>query len=172
MPAADAPDRKATATLVPTPLTRALRALDADDRERLSASPAVEARLFAEVQARGRARRHTRWHMALASAAAVVIAAAGVWVSSRPANVQSANGNTETFTDFMPLMYGDVPATESHLVRLEVPRMALASFGVTPREAIDADAARRTVIVDVLVGEDGLARAVRFLQSTRAGSNR
>ena len=56
------------------------------------------------------------------------------------------------------------------LVRLEVPRAALASFGLTPPDAPDGGspaAAAGTVQADVLVGEDGVARAVRFIVQER-----
>jgi hypothetical protein len=158
------------------PLRMALRALDDDDRRHLSTSATVEARLLAEVRALAWAHRRRRMHTAIASAAAAVIVATGVWVSSWPTDVASRGRHAqaaEVGTAFMPLMYGDVPMTEGHLVRLEVPRLALTTFGLAPREVLDVDAARGTVLVDVLVGEDGLARAVRFVHaSSRAGSSR
>jgi hypothetical protein len=172
MSAFDAPDPKMT----PTALTAALRALDDDDRHRLSASAAVEARLLADVRSIAWARRRRQLRMMLAAAAALVIAVAGVWVSSLNTNVAPSRTQAraaEIRTEFMPLMYGDVPMTDGQLVRLEVPRVALATFGLAPREALDSNDARRTVVVDVLVGEDGLARAVRFVRaSPRAGSSR
>jgi hypothetical protein len=70
----------------------------------------------------------------------------------------------------MPLMYGNVPMTDGHLVRLEVPRLALARFGLASPDMIVAEAAGRTVLVDVLVGEDGLARAVRFVRTPSAAT--
>lgn len=172
MPASDDRDSKSTSAR----LTAALRALADDDRQHLTASAAVEARLLAEVRAMAWQHRRRRMHIAIASAAAVLIAAAGVWVASWRTLVVPGAARTpaaEVTTGFMPLMYGDVPMTDGHPVRLEVPRMALARFGLAPREVIDVDAARGTVLVDVLVGEDGLARAVRFIRaSPRAGSSR
>lgn len=184
MPASDERDSKSSASRptasppIAARLSAALRALDEDDRRHLSASVTVEARLLADVRARAWAQRRRRMHTAITSAAAALIVAAGLWVSFRPTNVASGDGTdaraaAEVTTGFMPLMYADVPMTDGHLVRLEVPRLALATFGLAPREVIDVDAARQTVLVDVLVGEDGLARAVRFVQaSPRAGSSR
>lgn len=147
-------------------LTRALRALDADDRETMRASAAVEARLLAEVRAIAWSQRRRRLHAWVAAAAAVAIAAVGIWVASWRS--QRTNDTVaEVTTGFMPLMYSTVPMTDGQLVRLEVPRRALSSFGLTPPEAIDADAAAQMVLVDVLVGEDGLARAVRFVRTPR-----
>jgi hypothetical protein len=147
-------------------LTHALRALDANDRETMHASAAVEARLLAEVRAIAWAQRRRQLHTWVATAAAIAIAVVGIWVASSRSQ-QPARGVAEVTTGFMPLMYSSVPMTDGQLVRLEVPRRALASFGLTAPEAIDADAAAQRVLVDVLVGEDGLARAVRFVHTSR-----
>lgn len=68
----------------------------------------------------------------------------------------------EVATDFLPLTYlADAPAPESgHLVRVKVPRSALASFGVP----MNAERAGEMVQADVVIGDDGLARAIRFIQ--------
>ena len=55
-------------------------------------------------------------------------------------------------------MYSNVPVTNGHTIRLELPQAALTSFG------LEADDASATVLADVLVGQDGLARAVRFVR--------
>jgi hypothetical protein len=66
----------------------------------------------------------------------------------------------------MPLAYSGVPIAGGHVVRIEVPRASLVSFGLLPADIVDtADSARGgTVIADVIVGDDGLARAVRFVR--------
>jgi hypothetical protein len=161
MPRADERD-----TRRPPTLTRALRALDADDRETLHASAAVEARLLAEVRAIAWRQRRRQLHTWLATAAAIAIAAVGIWVASWRGQMTTDN-IAEVTSGFMPLMYSAVPMTDGQLVRLEVPRRALTTFGLTAPEVIDADAAVETVLVDVLVGEDGLARAVRFVHTPR-----
>ena len=68
----------------------------------------------------------------------------------------------EIATEFIPLMQGAPypPAEESHLVRVELPRSALASFGLP----VGAEAAGGRVKADVLMGEDGMARAIRFVR--------
>jgi hypothetical protein len=63
----------------------------------------------------------------------------------------------------MPLAYSGVPMTEGHVVRMEVPRASLVSFGLVPADGIDS-AASAKVLADVIVGDDGLARAVRFVR--------
>ena len=149
-------------------LTQALRALDADDRETMHASTAVEARLLAEVRAIAWSQRRRQLHLWFATAAAIAIAAAGIWMASWRGQMTTERVG-EVTSGFMPLMYSAVPMTDGQLVRLEVPRRALVSFGLTPPEMIDADAraGAQTVLVDVLVGEDGLARAVRFVRTPR-----
>jgi hypothetical protein len=71
----------------------------------------------------------------------------------------------EVFTDFFPLAFGDVPASDGHLVRLQVPRTALETFGVASFGS--AGDVSSTVLADVVVGNDGLARAVRFVRMAR-----
>jgi hypothetical protein len=68
-------------------------------------------------------------------------------------------------TDFMALS-GCVDADcleDSFLVRVELPRMALSHFGHT----VKPHAATDRISADVLVGHDGVARAVRFIQPLR-----
>jgi len=146
------------------PLARALRRLK-DEDQALSASPAVEARLLEQL--RGLRKPQRRWwpHMIAALAAvAIVLATVSItwWkpVPQVPAN--AANVAQEVTTEFFPLFYGSVPAVQSHVVRLELPRASLARFGLTSADAIERTAG--TVLADVLVGDDGLARAVRFVR--------
>jgi hypothetical protein len=142
-------------------LDDALRAM-AEDDGRLGASAAVEERLLTEVRAIAAARRRRAAMAACAVAAAVMLAlwmTAQRFVPARPNAVQVA----EVTTEFMPLDYSSVPSTNLQVVRLAVPRAALASFGLGPLEAMDRTAGE-TVLADVLVGDDGLARAVRFVR--------
>ena len=143
-------------------LGAALRTI-ADDDARVGASPAVEARLFAEVRSIAAARRRRRVVAALAIAAALLVALA---VSARRMFMSpptAGAGAEEVTTEFLPLLYSNVPAAHVQMVRLAVPRAALGSFGLTPREASDRTSTD-TVLADVLVGDDGLARAVRFVR--------
>jgi hypothetical protein len=154
-------------------LTSALRAVAQADQT-LGASPAVEARLLAEVRSIRRARR--RGYIAACSLAVLLLLAVlfPMWrpiarPSSNVARAAVAEG-TEVRTDFLPLVYGAMPAKQLQLVRIAVPRKALASFGLgsldAPRTPAD------TVLADVLVGEDGLARAVRFVQPIKQQEQR
>jgi hypothetical protein len=144
--------------------------------ERMEVSPHIETRLRAEVRllatrrlSSGLKSRGTT--LAIAASLALVIGASA-WLlrnTERP-NTQPSPVAMETaaesLTDFVPLGYNRIPAgSTTHIVRLEVPRNALASFGLLP---MDKTAASNddTVLADVIVGDDGLARAVRFVRST------
>lgn len=142
-----------------------------EDAAALGASDDVEARLRAEVRIIGRTR--ARRVAVLSLAAAAVLAVAGA-VTVRRAVVErsdappaaSETGGGEVATAFFPLDYSGMPVSNAQLVRLEVPRAALASFGLTSidvRDGGSAAAVGGTVQADVLVGEDGVARAVRFI---------
>jgi hypothetical protein len=149
-------------------LTSALRAVAVED-EKLGASAEVEARLLAEVQSIARARRRRANIIGLAAAAAlfVGIAMPGWYASRQPATTtrepvsDPVGATSEVTTVFFPLAYSNVPAPDAHLIRMQVPRSALASFGVT---SFDASNDSATVLADVVVGDDGLARAVRFVR--------
>ena len=145
-------------------LTRAFRRLKEED-EVLTASPAVEARLLDEV--RRLQKRERGWSpFVLASVAAVAIVLVALslvrWKSLTPAAPPAAIVAQESTTEFFPLFYSSVPAAQTHLVRLELPRESLARFGLMSADVIDRTTG--TVLADVLVGDDGLARAVRFVQ--------
>jgi hypothetical protein len=68
-------------------------------------------------------------------------------------------GADEITTEFIQLA-GFAQSEGVHLVRVELPRSALASFGIP----VNADRAGGRVKADVLLGEDGTARAIRFVR--------
>lgn len=72
------------------------------------------------------------------------------------------SGAEEIATDFIPLMQGSQfsQAEGVHLVRVELPRYALERFGLP----VNAEAAGGRVKADVLLGDDGVARAIRFVR--------
>jgi hypothetical protein len=136
----------------------ALRSLAHDPTDR-GASPAVEARLMAEVRAIARARRITHIKSWSYAATLALLVALPAWhIVTREPQLAATE---ELTTEFFPLRYGHVPLSRGHLVRMEVPESAMESFGLTP-----AGGAAATVLADVLVGEDGVARAVRFVVTT------
>lgn len=72
------------------------------------------------------------------------------------------SGSTEVATDFFPLTYtADSTAAESgHIVRVKIARRALIAVGLPMNGA----RAGELITADVVIGDDGLARAIRFIQ--------
>jgi hypothetical protein len=154
-------------------LSAALRALSKEDKDdaTLSASPDVERRLLSEVRAIARARRRRTW-LGVSSVAAVLLVGIALYVwrmgDRGPSNTAQApsppeEAVAEVVTEFLPLPYYHVPMNTGSTVRIEVPVTALVSFGIAPNDF----EGNSTVQADVLVGEDGLARAVRFVRPLR-----
>jgi hypothetical protein len=73
-----------------------------------------------------------------------------------------APADTESLTDFVPVAAGggSAPLDGGQLVRVQVPRAALASLGLP----VDADRADGTVKADLLLAHDGTARAIRLVR--------
>lgn len=68
---------------------------------------------------------------------------------------------TEVATSFYPLPDADVsPVDEAAIVRVQLPRSAMRLVGLPVNE----DRVDERIQADVVVGQDGLARAVRFVQ--------
>ena len=77
-------------------------------------------------------------------------------------NTISSNSESEVVTRFMPIGYaGPINLQEGgQLVRVELPRSAMLSMGLP----VNMDRYTERVKADVLLGADGLARAIRFVQ--------
>jgi hypothetical protein len=86
--------------------------------------------------------------------------------SRRPSRRHPAPGDVasqpEVATDYIPLTYlADATALHSGtVVRVEVPRSTLIAMGLP----LNAERAHALVKADVLLGDDGVARAIRFIQ--------
>jgi hypothetical protein len=142
-------------------LTQALRAL-ADADATTGASPAVEVRLREAVRAIGKARRRPRVAFFAIAAALTAVAGGSTWLVARYAPEPArAIVTREVATEFLPLTYGHLPVSDAHIVRIEVPRSTMVAFGLAPADL--SAAGDETIDADVLVGMDGLARAVRFV---------
>jgi hypothetical protein len=160
-------------------LANDLRALAESDRA-MGSSPAVEARLLTEVRSLRRASRRS-----LVKTSAIAAALIGVLIvpiqrltvtidrsatSGRGPDGPLISANRETVPDalagdvgFLPLIYSHVPMSDGVVVRLQMSRGALASLGIT---SASGKPLPESVSADVVVGSDGLARAVRFVPST------
>ena len=80
----------------------------------------------------------------------------------RAENAPMANHATEIATDFIPLRYMNAASLQDggQIVRVELPRSALATFGLP----VNMDRYNEKVKADVIFGVDGLAHAIRFVQ--------
>ncbi len=156
------------------PLTAALRTLAADD-EAHSTSAAVRTRLVEEVRRVRFARRRSQGTMAALAAGLIVVAALPIWqlaTLDRGTAVSAGNGpsaaaESELVTAFFPLPYSTIPMSGGRLVRLEVPAEAMTSFGIEGPETVPGQVPK-LVLAEVMVGDDGLARAVRFVRPLRS----
>jgi hypothetical protein len=170
---------------------QALRALAENDRER-EAPMAVEARLLREF--RGHSARHGwRWLGIAAVAAGVVLAmfpstrraskpsmsaalltiqvpqpvapevAPAAPSPRKPARLvarATSPKTREVMTDFFPLMDSAPPFERGQLLRVQLPAAAMQTVGLPVREDHLAD----PIQADVLVGEEGMPRAIRFVR--------
>ena len=83
--------------------------------------------------------------------------------SKPPANDPNARAAVaEIATEFIPLMNREALAQMDggQIMRVELPRSALMSFGLP----MDMERATERIKADVVVGNDGLARAIRFVR--------
>jgi hypothetical protein len=149
----------------------------ADADATTGASPAVRERLIDEVRARRRAHRASTLTMYALAAGLAIATGLPVWKLSTRVAVESSHiptspshggsttaaGDAEVATAFYPLAYGAVPVTHGNIVRVAVSPAAIAALGV---ETIGVNTSPTDVLLaDVVVGEDGLARAVRFVRT-------
>lgn len=167
----------------------ALKALAEQDSTK-EAPAEVEVRLRAAF--RRKRRRPALWWAAAAAAAAAVVAMIAAYsvrpkpvepaqvvieqpkpvhdvpvvVSREPEPVKQAArtrrraGPREIVTDFFPLMEAPPPLDRAALVRINLPASAMRTVGLPVRE----DRLSERVQADVLVSEEGLATAIRFVK--------
>lgn len=76
--------------------------------------------------------------------------------------LETVDTGTEIATEFIPLVHGgDVAIPDGgQIMRVELPRSALVSFGLP----MNMERVGERVRADVVVGNDGLARAIRFVR--------
>jgi hypothetical protein len=77
------------------------------------------------------------------------------------ARLNSNAGTAEAVTQFFALRdLDDMPTDGLRLIRIELPKSAMSEIGL----AIDPELANTPIKADVILGEDGLARAIRFVR--------
>lgn len=148
-------------------LLEALRALGAEGPR--EAPTQVEERLVQEFRRVNRRQNLITWVPVL-SAAAVLVMALLLWMHrdqtkplvTAPAPVAAPVMDEEADASFYPLPEAEaLPALENALViRVQLPVSSLQLMGVP----ISNERADASVDADLLLGQDGLARAVRLVQ--------
>ena len=82
-------------------------------------------------------------------------------IHNAPNPEKATNANEEITTEFLPLTYGGLSQLDDgQVVRIEIPRSALQSFGLP----INVERTGERVKADVLLSHDGVARAIRFVR--------
>jgi len=186
-------DRCARLMMETESLDAGLRALVAAASEQ-KAPPRVEAELMAELRRKRGVvlRRRVRRQIAALSVAAVALLATGLslhyWkgrggaanptpvspVALSPAQTASTipsvieEDDSAYASSFQSLPYADDPSAleDGAVVRVEMPRAALASFGL-PVVAMESDG---TVRADVIVSADGTPQAIRLVSQNGKSS--
>ena len=79
-------------------------------------------------------------------------------------NPDKETRETEVATEFMPLMQdgSDVAFENGQIVRVKLPRSALLACGLP----IDIERVDENVTADVMLSEDGIAKAIRFVHTS------
>ena len=139
-------------------LTAALENLAAAWRG-ASASPAVKAAVLAALPAPP----SRDWRPLLAIAAVLLAGILAGWylLFGKPVNRTAAA--RPLYTDFFPLSAVALDRHEAaQLVRIRLPRREMRRFGLPVNEEFE----RASIEADVLIGQDGIARAVRFVSQS------
>ncbi|MGH9470887.1 MAG: hypothetical protein ACRD1N_11175 [Terriglobia bacterium] len=173
-------------------LTSALRGVEADCEPR-EAPPEVEQALRTRFRQQTNLvrwrRRRQRW-VAVAVAAGILLVAGlsarFAWLShahhnsapamQRPAErspspaavtspspaVEAESVQPEDLSSFLPLpsAEGAPPVTEEQVIRVSVPAAALSDIGLP----VSAQQSSQYVTADIVLGDDGIARAIRIVQ--------
>ncbi len=149
-------------------LDQALRDLGASMR--LEQAPArLEKKLLKTYQHRyGYKRIWPVWALACAATVflgALLVNAPAPKANQKPvpvtASTEPVTTAPEVVTDFFPVRNGPVFEDEvSQLIRVRVPRATLTRYGLPGGH----DGPESTVRADVLLGRDGMARAIRFVR--------
>jgi hypothetical protein len=82
--------------------------------------------------------------------------------SIRDDSIAAGVEESENLTDFLLLRYGNdhEPMESGEVIRVQMPRSALITLGLP----VNVERADEPVMADLLIGEDGLARAIRFVR--------
>ena len=99
---------------------------------------------------------------AAAAVAATVLAAALILRPGPEVERTDVASSQEVATEFFPMSFGQplLPGESLLMVRISVPRSEMSRFGLPA----PLDPAEGRVKADVVLGGDGIARAIRFVE--------
>lgn len=140
-------------------LTSGLKALAATTRD-ANAAPKVEAAVMAEMQRLVKPAPGSRTWLGLA-AALILASGSGVWLARQTPAAPVAQMQTADFVEIPGTAY--LPPMETGaIIRVALPVAALPSYGIQIVPDITAD----SIEADLLVAQDGLARAIRIVNTS------
>ena len=86
----------------------------------------------------------------------------GAWGRSSPSNFDQVQDGGEIVTDFMPASFGGniMPMDSGEILRVKLPRSVMLSYGLP----VNPDRVDEPITADLVVGSDGVARAIRFVR--------
>lgn len=149
----------------PDDLTKQLRSL-AEHTPR-EAGNDVEERLRREFRLHHARKKRRRAYLAQAAALLIVAFALSFVLLRREARRPPASAAVQdpaqgAFRDFVPLPYAEsgVPLGNGVVMRVELPVSDLSRLGIPAPPG----QTRQRIGADLLIGQDGVARAVRFVQ--------
>jgi hypothetical protein len=128
-------------------------------------SQSAEDRMLAAFRAR-RAGPRRMWMYGVAAAACFIFALTWLVTHPSPQALRTPSLSVDSYervpAGFVPLPYAesDVPLEEAVIVRVELQRSQLGRLGIP----VSAPAIDGRVSADLLVGQDGVTRAVRLVQ--------
>ena len=127
----------------------------------VAAPDRVEAAVVAEFRrTRMRGSAWMRWALA-AAAAVVMVVGAVILLRHDPAGLPPARPQ-QVVQEFIPLVPDQSwgPGESAQIMRVSMPRAALQSFGLP----VDETRAFEVVRADIIVGQDMVPRAIRFVR--------
>lgn len=132
------------------------------ERDAVAAPAGVQISVMAEFRARRNKRMihdpRAWWTLAAAAVVAIAFLLMPARAPKREPLITESNGYA---TEFIPLRFGRAaePNEMLQVIRIRLPARELTRLGVP----LPPDLARSTVKADVLLGEDGVAKAIRFV---------
>ncbi len=158
----DSPPVNAIVVPTPTLATSGTAAAQQPKRETVNTKQRVESeRAFLKL-ARGTRPRMLTSRQVIDGGSAIIEASGGE-ATLNGAGGEAKSNEAERVTEFISLVAGAPAATPlegGQLVRVQLPRAALASLGLP----LNVERENESVKADVLLGNDGLARAIRFVR--------